>query len=183
MNIFYSADLHFSHNNIIKYCNRPFATVDEMDETLISNWNGRVQPKDMVWILGDVFFCDETRADTILRRLNGRLHLLYGNHDTVISKSPDLQRFFTRIYPSLYHMRQDGINIVMCHYPMLSWDKSHYGSFMLHGHVHNSVPLKDNVRRYDVGVDANNYAPVSWDEVRTACNAVEVKPPTRTPAT
>lgn len=69
--IFFSSDLHFGHQNIIKYCSRPWKTAAEMDEALIANWNNTVTEGDIVYILGDVFFCDEQRASSILSRLAG----------------------------------------------------------------------------------------------------------------
>ena len=81
MNTFFTADTHFGHKNIIKYCNRPFASLDEMNETLIENWNKVVSLEDTVYILGDFAYCSKTSVEDFLKRLNGEKHLISGNHE------------------------------------------------------------------------------------------------------
>lgn len=171
MKRYFTSDLHFGHEKIIQYCNRPFANAAEMDEVLIRNWNATVNPEDEVYILGDVFFCDAERAHTIVDRLNGKLVLLLGNHDEVISKNYMLKRRFY-VLPELYFERYDDRHIQMCHYPMLSWNISFHGSFMLHGHVHGNKPTDGENRRYDVGVDANGYKPVAWSHVKSTLDRI-----------
>lgn len=175
---FFTSDLHFGHANIIKYCNRPWESVEGMDVSLIANWNSVVGQEDKVWILGDVFFCNEQRAKEILYHLNGEKHLVLGNHDKMIRKSQAFQRNFTAIYPDLHETTIDGIHVVMCHYPMLTWNRAHRGAFMLHGHCHNTIAFDPKFRRMDVGVDAQGYAPIEWKQVKKkleACNAGDVR--------
>lgn len=171
MKTYFTSDLHFGHENIIRYCKRPFANAAEMDETLIRNWNSVVQPDDHVHIVGDVFFCNEDRAHEILDQLNGDLRLYLGNHDELIAKRPSLRSRFT-IFPELHFIRAGDRQIHICHYPMLSWNASFHGSFMLHGHIHGSKPTDGINRRYDVGVDANNYRPVSWEHIKSTLDAI-----------
>jgi calcineurin-like phosphoesterase family protein len=144
-----------------------------MNEGLISNWNAVVQPSDVVWILGDVFFCESGQAKEIMYRLHGRKRLIYGNHDKMIRNQVPIQQLFERIYPELHQEYIDGVLVSMCHYPMLSWNKAFHGAYMLHGHVHNNVACDGVYRRYDVGVDANNYTPVSWQEIRRVLEAIK----------
>ena len=171
MKRYFTSDLHFGHENIIKYCNRPFANAAEMDAALISNWNKTVDKDDEVYILGDVFFCKADRAHKILDQLNGRLVLLLGNHDETIANQPSLKKRF-RILPELHFERYDDRHIHMCHYPMLSWNISFHGSYMLHGHVHNSRAVDNENRRYDVGVDANGYLPVEWAHIKSTLDRI-----------
>jgi calcineurin-like phosphoesterase family protein len=166
--VFFTSDLHFGHANVIKYCNRPFATASEMNEALIANWNSVVGPNDTIYILGDVFFCQPSEAVEILSRLNGKKHLVYGNHDKQIKSNRQVQQFFEVIHPDLYEKKIDEHFVTMCHYPMMSWNKSFHGSFQLHGHIHGKTPFTGQMRRYDVGVDANNYTPVKWETIRDA---------------
>jgi calcineurin-like phosphoesterase family protein len=174
MRIFLTSDLHFGHANIIKYCDRPYASPDEMDAALINNWNARVAPTDTVWVLGDVFFRPAGEAQEIISQLNGFKKLVLGNHDKVIRNQAPLRAHFNEVYDGLHetYLYDDEcakVFAVLCHYPMLSWNRAFHGSIQLHGHVHSRAPLGDGkVRRYDVGVDANNYAPVSLREVLDA---------------
>lgn len=167
MALFFTSDLHFGHKNVIRYCNRPFSSAAEMDQALIDNWNNTVSESDTIILLGDIFFCDPSIAANILRQLNGRKELVYGNHDKQIKSNKHLQSYFSAIHPSLYERKIDDDYVTMCHYPMMSWNKSFHGSFQLHGHIHGKSPLTGPVRRYDVGVDANNFTPVAWDTIRT----------------
>ena len=165
--------MHFGHENVIRYCNRPYSSAEEMDETLITNYNSVVGNNDKVWFLGDVFFCGAARAKEILSRLRGRKHLILGNHDKMIRNQKPIQDMFEKVYPDLHQEHIDGILTVMCHYPLLSWNKAFYGSFMLHGHSHNSIPFDNQFRRLDVGVDANNYFPISWEDIKKKMNSVK----------
>ncbi len=166
MTIFAFSDPHFGHANIIKYCNRPFSSVEEMNEQLIANWNGTVGRNDIVYCLGDMFFCEVEKARAIMHRLNGAKRIVLGNHDKIIRREPTLQALFDRILPDLYEESINGVRTVMCHYPLLTWNKANHGAVMLHGHQHNKVAINDpNRRRYDVGVDANGYMPVKFQNI------------------
>lgn len=166
MTTFFTSDTHFSHSKIIEYCNRPFANADEMNHALITNWNNKVSNTDDIYILGDVFFCKMAESIEILSQLNGKIHVVLGNHDKVIHDNQTLKKKFHHICPPLYEKRIDDISVVMCHFPLLTWNKSHRGAFMLYGHAHGGIPFDPTVRRMDVGVDCHNYAPVSWEEIK-----------------
>ena len=150
--IYFTSDMHLCHKNICKYDNRPFSTVQEMNEVLIDNWNNTVKSNDIVYNLGDVIF---SKNHSILNRLNGTKHYILGNHD----KNPSWNGV---------HYKELSVKdkkFVLCHFPLLAWNRSRYGSIHLHGHLHSKTPITSNVRRYDVGVTANNYKPVSVDEI------------------
>ena len=162
--IFFTSDLHFGHRNIIGYCNRPFADADEMDEELVRRWNVVVPPDGFVYVLGDVSLCFIPKAIELVARLNGTKYLIEGNHDRRALKCAEFRSHFKWI-KKLETIRVQNEKIVLCHYPMKSWDSSKYGSMHFHGHSHNPQPIKGDPRRVDVGVDAWSYAPVSLNEI------------------
>lgn len=175
MNIFFTSDLHFGHTNVLKYCNRPWKTVEEMNEGLIQNWNKTVRKDDVVYMLGD--FCLTSRIELVdgwLGRLNGRLRILAGNHDRAWLKKVDRLTNGSKIeWVKQYHKENftvDGKNyeIVMMHFPFLSWDGSARGALSLHGHAHGSNDhLNRGTKRLDVGVDAefSHLRPLSLREI------------------
>ena len=95
--IFYTSDLHLGHANIIRHCNRPFASVEDMDEALIGNWNAKVTDGDTVHILGDLMFRNSCPSEEYLSRLKGKKHLVVGNHDKAWMKKVDLSRWFESV--------------------------------------------------------------------------------------
>ena len=168
----FTSDTHFSHANIIKYCNRPFNSAQEMDEALIRNWNLRVQPDDTIYHIGDFAFVDGPKLIRILERLNGRKILVHGNHDKPVKSSQQAREMFEQCADYLEIYVQDPTvigakqHIVLCHYAMLVWNKSHHMSWMLHGHSHGSLTYPYKARILDVGVDSHSYAPISYEEVK-----------------
>lgn len=152
--VHFTSDTHWWHKNIIKYSNRPFKDVFEMNKALIDNWNARVKPTDHVFHLGDFGFTKIGEIKNILLSLNGKKHLILGNHDEEIEKYSDdlLNGHFVEEIVNYKEICVDNTIIVMFHYPMQEWNKGHRGSFALHGHCHGNVkPLGKQV---DVGVDA-----------------------------
>lgn len=166
---FFTSDLHFCHENVISYSNRPFTTVDEMNETLISRWNGKISKQDTVYILGDVAFANAAKTAEILDRLQGQKILVYGNHDRNIRKNKTLRDKFVKCEDYLeVKIRIDENekqNIVLCHYAMITWNRRHRGAWMLHGHSHGTLDYPFQGKILDVGVDCHNYVPISFDEV------------------
>jgi len=165
--IWFTSDTHFGHGNILRFCERPFKTIQEHDRALIEDWNARVGPLDPVYHLGDFAFGSQGYVKNILSRLNGQIHLLLGNHDKVVRKNPGIAGMFasTQEYLELRgvaHTSPSGL-VVLSHYPFETWNKSHYGSYHFHGHCHGKVPGKG--RRRDVGVDVWGYRPVSLGEI------------------
>lgn len=166
--IFFTADTHFGHKNILKLCNRPFETIEEMNETLIENWNHRVSGIDTVYIVGDMFFrCSD--AEAILRRLKGKKRLIVGNHDSSWMNKVDLNRYFVSV-DRLLEISDGKHALTLCHYPLLTWNHAKK-SYMIHGHIHADTsadyfPLicnRSNV--LNAGVDINGFMPVSFDEL------------------
>lgn len=160
MGIFFTADSHFFHKRMLDF--RPFDSIEEMNEAIIDNWNKVVTQKDEVWHLGDVSFGNQRDSQALVRRLNGRKHLVLGNHDR---KKNYVSTSFESIQ-NYKEMKFDKQFLVLCHFPILKWNKGHYGSIHLHGHSHGSLP-QEPIRRFDVGVDTEwaNYAPISIDRI------------------
>lgn len=160
MEIWFTSDTHFGHANVIDYCNRPFKDVDEMDTTMVLNWNYRVSSKDLVYHLGDFHFGPKSRLDEILSALRGRIILIAGNHDR---KQTRRHPRFESVHDYL-EINYNRKKLVLCHYPLYTWNKSHRGSYNLHGHCHGGINRKDrevekHSRRIDVGVDTNDFKP------------------------
>ena len=172
--IFFTADQHFGHANVIRHCGRPFETADDMDEALIRNWNAEVAPKDEVYILGDLTMRSAAEAHGYLSRLNGSKYMIRGNHDRFLKGFETYENDFLWIKD--YHvLRTDGQRIVLFHFPILEWDQFYRGAIHLYGHVHNSQKSGErlmalNGLAFNVGVDVNAYKPVSIVEIiqRTA---------------
>lgn len=167
--IWITSDQHFGHANILNYTYRPFKNIDEMNEALIENWNSRVQSNDIVKVLGDLFW-NPSIARRILPSLNGRIHLIVGNHDVNWQKywkNNDLFHYFDLIQ-YIHEFKYNNVTYICCHYPMLSWDKKFYGAKHLFGHTHGNK--QDHIKiegAFHVGVDTNDYAPVHIEEIET----------------
>lgn len=173
-NEFVTSDHHWGHANIIKYSNRPFKHVDEMNEVLIDAWNAKVPKGSIVYHLGDLAFMNERDYKNLRRRLNGTIRLVYGNHDKLINK-PGIKDLFEWVRPYYESKTDDGTKVVMCHYPFLTWNKSHHGSWNLHGHCHGSLKAPPT-KRMDVGVDTtSDYAPYSYAEVKKFMDSRDYK--------
>lgn len=171
MATFFTSDLHFSHAAVIQYSKRPFASVEEMNEKLIENWNSRVKPKDPVFVIGDLIFGKLADQDAILTRLNGNIQLIHGNHDSGLAKRLKQGRVLAKITSlgHYYEFKDNHEKFVLCHFPFEAWNLSSHGGFHLHGHSHGAFEkrsIQRNIRRLDVGVDVHNYFPISLEEVR-----------------
>ena len=158
----FTADTHFHHANIIRYCDRPFESVEQMNETMIARWNERVQRCDTVFHLGDFGFGSREGLAEIRRRLNGRIMLVIGNHDR--------KRDFDLFDGVSGWMRMMDPNVVLAHKPGLGVEALRTGAFsrdavVLHGHNHGAPVNSTEARFVDVGVDCWGFRPVSLDEV------------------
>lgn len=173
--VWFTSDTHFGHENIIRFCNRPFDNVDEMNEALIKNWNSVVKPDDTVFHLGDFAFGGSTIWNSILDVLNGNIILIKGNHDR-----KNLRQGFINKFSGVYSQLQilvEGQSIYLNHYPFLCYGGTYRNNpvWQLFGHVHSGPysSSKDTKRlinlfptQYDVGVDNNYYYPVNFNEVK-----------------
>ena len=171
MTTWFTSDTHFGHANIIKYSDRPFSSVEEMDRVLIDKWNAKVGQKDVVCFLGDFCFSDIIRGQSYLDRLNGVKHLIVGNHD-----KPAVQLKGWASIKNLDEIRIEGQTIVLCHYAMRVWNKSHHGSWHLYGHSHGSLPDDPNSLSFDVGVDCHNFEPLNMEDIRRIMRKKTWKP-------
>ena len=142
MNYFIS-DLHVGHTNVLSFDNRPFKSIEEHDEILIENWNSVVGMDDDVYLLGDISWHNATKTIEIFNRLNGRIHLIRGNHDNRLLKNRELQSRFCEITDYKELDIGGGKGIVLCHYPIPCFKNHYYGWYMLCGHVHTS--FEDNM--------------------------------------
>lgn len=165
---FFTSDLHFFHKRILDFCptTRHGKDYTEMTETLIYNWNSMVEPQDTVFCLGDFSFGSYEETKDVLNRLKGHIHLIKGNHDQVVLRSDLIRRFETvRDY---MRTKVEGVDVVLFHYPIKEWDKMHYGSYHLYGHVHSKDMEMNDRRAMDVGIDARPNGDMllwTWDEI------------------
>lgn len=170
--VFFTSDLHLNHKNIIKYCNRPFSSVEEMNEAIINNWNKVVPEDGITFVLGDCVFGGRERWKEFFTRLNGSKVLIRGNHDGNFS---DRSIFINEFDQKLIKVSGDPEIpeqfIFMCHYPMLTWPQRERGAINLFGHTHSinnqfRGSEKLSPGQYDVGVDNNNFTPVSFQQLK-----------------
>lgn len=175
------SDTHFTHARINELAERPFATVDEMNAAIVENWNRVVKPSDQVWHLGDVGMGQLARFRPLLQRLNGRKHLIAGNHDEVWPghrEAHQHQRTWLQVFDSIQPFARKkicGQRVMLSHFPY--WGGGDHteverypdyrlpdtGAWLLHGHTHSTVRV--HRRMINVGVEANNYTPVSINEI------------------
>lgn len=194
-NLYFTSDLHFGHRNVIKFCERPFEDVKEMNKELIDRWNARVKPNDYIFVLGDTFWFN-SRHDTlkIVSQLNGQMYFLLGNHDKasqfelciekldnfhilsdIVQLSVDCGASdFLRSHFEGLDSSTKWLGFCLCHYPLACYSGSGY-RYQLFGHIHSrkDMPMMEfgrpilinNTRCMDVGVDRHDWAPVSVTEV------------------
>ncbi len=181
--LFFTSDLHFDHFNIISFAQRPFKTENEMNEGIIRKFNSKVPEDGTTYILGDLYVSTKNPEllSSWIRRLNGKKHLILGNHDY-------FERDFYLDYcgfESVSQYLEIAVKkqiIVMSHYPMMSWNHIHCNAWMLYGHVHGTFNrVEDLIRNkiypinnwvgsktMDVGIDNNpNLEPFSYNEINT----------------
>ncbi len=172
--LYFISDIHFGHKAIIDQCLRSFSSIEEMDLTIIKNWNQKVNARDIIYILGDLIHKSEKPQEWYLDRLNGKKILIKGNHDEAMLQRVDPSRYFTEVQDSKV-IELHGHSVTLCHYPMLEWKNSRkYGSrklgYLIHGHTHVRVsPLYHTLfsqgNALNAGVDINGFRPVSFDEL------------------
>ncbi len=167
--LFFTSDHHFGHENIIKYCHRPFENVKEMNEILIQRWNEKIKPQDTVYHIGDFGLTYKENLQTIVERLNGKIHLITGNHD---SAALQIKHKFQWV-KEYYELKvkdpdcENGVQrIILFHYAMRTWRGSGRGNWHLYGHSHGTLPDLEDSLSFDVGVDCHDFYPLSYDEVK-----------------
>lgn len=175
--IFFTSDMHFGHEKLLLFNNRPFKDAKEMDETFVYNWNNEVSKDGLVFVLGDIGETNDARIIEIFDQLQGTKILIRGNHDTIY-KEETLKQIFSEIH-SLHEIQifdkqtSKYQEIVLCHYPMFDWNNFHEGSWHLFGHLHTrdlpefkTLNARLFAQQYDVGVDNNNSTPLSYYQVK-----------------
>jgi len=174
MATFFTGDLHFGHSGIIGYCDRPFDDVSIMNKELVKNWNSRVSNDDHVYIVGDLYYGGRDAAGldeavSIVKKLNGILHLITGNHDHPYLKNMEYHYLFADT-DQIRFLKHEGKNIFLCHYPLAEWSGFFRGSFHIYGHIHNQKSdayqyMASTGRAFNAGVDICDYMPVTFDEL------------------
>lgn len=178
--IWFTSDTHFGHANVLKFTERHelWGDVDAMDRALVANINAVVAPTDELYHLGDFSFkMTAEEAAAVRRQIRcRRVHLVPGNHDKDWTQ-PAVAGTFV-VEPPIKVLKAEGRKLVLCHYPMVDWQSLGHSSIHLHGHIHapaeyNEWNRAERVLRYDVGVDANSYMPVSLEQVLAFFEGVE----------
>ena len=176
---YYIADLHFSHQEIIRFDKRPYQTIEQMNNDLVKRWNDTVTDRDDVYVLGDMFWNTDD-APMILQMLKGRIHLIKGNHDKITS---DMMHYFSSI-SGYAEIDDNGHNLILCHYPIMFYNHSYSTNcWMLCVHVHNTREnawlnewkgeLRDNIYSIannrgniiNVGCMLHDYTPKTIDQL------------------
>ena len=166
--VYFIADTHFGHENIIEMSGRPYYNIQEMNFDMIQKWNRKIKNNDTIYILGDMFFrCDN--YEYILSQLNGQKHLIVGNHDGSWMTKVDMSKYFNSIN-TLLETSIGTVGATLCHYPLVTW-KHQQKTYMIHGHIHNDTDseywpfLCLNPRILNAGVEINGYEPVTLEEL------------------
>lgn len=174
---YFTADTHFGHANLAR--RRGFERPIDMDEALVAAWNDKVTNADRVFILGDFSFSKMIHTVELTSRLRGQLFLVRGNHDS--RKEANANPYFAWVRDYECIKAEDGTTLSLSHFPMLVWNKSHYGAWHLHGHSHGNLrlpPGMEKARIFDVGVDSvhkrtGSWAPVTFNEIKELRGEVE----------
>ncbi len=177
MTTWFSADAHLGHKNISIYCpDRPGdGNTDKMNDIIINNWNSCVMPDDDVYFLGDMMMGQSIYWEGLLNRLQGNIHLIVGNHDKKFRKQEYVanrmvwikEDYILKVTDPLSSNRKSQ-QIVLHHYPKLTWENADRGAWHFHGHSHGSVDhLNQDSTRIDVGLDSEHgrYFPRSYEEL------------------
>lgn len=167
---YFSSDFHLGHTKIIEMANRPFKNIDEMNEVIVSNMIKPLKPGDEFYFLGDMAFFLKF-SDLFFKRLPSGVKFIWivGNHDKKIPWK--IERIYKNILIEITPMKEIKIgkkSVVMCHYPLRVWNKSHYNSWHLYGHCHNGEGYRDFIsegKMLNVNCEFNDYKPWSENDV------------------
>ena len=171
--IYYIADIHFKDQVIFEKCKRPFKSLDEMEEAIISNWNNRVTDDDVVYILGDLGINEE--AIEVYRKLKGQKHLIVGNHDIPLMEYIAKSNIFLS-FKAMDFITDGDKKVFLCHYPLMDWWNYNYGSYLVYGHIHNKDIANgleyEKIKEYyedkfafNCGVDVIGFTPRTLEEL------------------
>lgn len=164
---YYIGDTHFGHANILRLDGRPFSSIAENDECLISNWNETVTDTDDIWVLGDFAWAT---PEVYAQRLRGRKHLIIGNHDRLTTVA---RKEFVSI-DKMAHVQDKAfgktVQIHLCHFPLAEWNGYYRGAYHIFAHIHsNTGKTYQIMKQFDKALNAgcmiNNYKPVTFEEL------------------
>ncbi len=167
--IYYIADTHFGHTNVIRHDNRPFSSIEEMDRTIIENWNARVRDTDDIYIVGDFIYRGAHEPEWYLKQLKGKKHFIIGNHDGAVLKSNEALKYFVDV-DKMAHVIDGRNHICLCHFPIAEWNGFYKGHYHIYAHIHNNTNdvyyfMKKYDRALNAGCMINNYMPVTFNEL------------------
>ena len=170
-NIWFTSDHHLGHSNIIGKAERPFKSVEEMDEELIKRWNSKIEKDDIVYYLGDLSFC---QPEKYLDLLNGKIFFILGNHEFSFKRHGDKANEavkYIKKHPKVIECKKehyfslDGYDIKLNHFPNKEvFDEFKGNKILLFGHAHGKQ--KERFNTLDVGVDTNDFFPYSWEDIK-----------------
>lgn len=167
MTTWFTADPHFDHARIITLANRPFHNVEEMNESLVNSYNTHVKTTDTLYILGDFGWGDANSLKYWRERIKcENIHFIWGNHDKILKSNQRLTKSLFKTFEAEWIGDIQGQQIHMYHFPILEWNQFFRDSWHLYGHVHNNRKHPDGFLGHDVGVDANNYVPISFEQTK-----------------
>lgn len=166
---FYIGDTHLGHTNCIKFDNRPFESIEEMNRVIVNNWNNRVSANDDVWIIGDFCYRSDKDPAYFLKKLKGHKHLIVGNHDKATLDSQEACRLLESI-DQMQLIKDGNENIVLCHFPIAEWNKKQRGSYHIYAHIHNDISdtyrfMSKMERALNAGCMINGFQPVTFREL------------------
>ena len=178
-NVLFTSDFHVGHQNILRFDERPFKDLDEMNQALINNWNSVISDEDIVFYLGDLNWGKPDMAKWFVHQLKGKIYYILGNHDHMrdivrLDRFEKIHEYGTEISILDSDIKRGYQDIILSHYPLYIWNKHHHGSWMLHGHCHGSLLKKNdpiyNRKIMDVGCNMTDYTPVTYDSIKGNMN-------------
>ncbi len=173
MSTFFSTDWHIGHTNVLEFDKRPFDNIDKHDETILANYNSIVGSDDDFYYLGDMFMNKNKNAEGFISRMMGKLHFIKGNHD-----HKDTRKLYAKYGEYLGQQEKIVIQdqeIILNHFPMRTWDKSHRGSWHLYGHHHGKIEKEPWGKSMDVAINIWDYKPVSFETVKSILDKRDIK--------
>jgi calcineurin-like phosphoesterase family protein len=189
---YFTSDYHFCHKNVLEMCQRPYTDIDSHDDDIIQRHNSVVADSDDIWDLGDIAYrCSAEDCFERIKRLNGKRHIIMGNHD-----KPLRQAYKKGLFKSLINSGKleiiggemaindstlaiskminiEGQQVFLSHYAYKTWPGAFRGTIMLYGHSHGNL-TESKYKSFDVGVDSHNYYPWSWTQVKERISKITI---------
>jgi len=176
MTNYFTSDLHLGHNNIIKLCNRPFTSLEEMDRTIIQNINNTVYERDTLYIIGDLIYKSSKDPIEYIKQIKCKKVLILGNHDTWYHKDPTLYNKYFQEVTQYLDRAIDGRRVIMFHYPILEWQGYHSNNcYHIYGHTHSDFLynkesaqrklVESEPRMFNATVDRNQFKPQTLEQL------------------